>query len=141
MLQRKFDEPISEPTSPRQFPDHEDKEGGLIAEMSSLKEQIRIMKQQMAKRKDDILEQQMAKPKDDCKYVKVNAAPYNITKLAQLRSSYKKWHPIRILNFVATALKGAKPLCRGAVSMSVTCLPITNIAQKSNQHARVDHVL
>ena len=53
MLQEKLDEPISEPPSPRQYSDHEDKVGGLTTHISSLREEVRRLKQQLAKSEDD----------------------------------------------------------------------------------------
>ena len=53
MLQEKLDEPVSEPASPRQFSDSEDKVGGLTTHISSLREEVRKLKQQLAQSEDD----------------------------------------------------------------------------------------
>lgn len=53
MLQEKLEEPISEPPSPRQFADGEDAVGDLASHITSLREEIRRLKQQLAKSEAD----------------------------------------------------------------------------------------
>jgi len=53
MLQEKLEEPISEPPSPRQFADGEDAVGDLASHITSLREEIRKLKQQLAKSEAD----------------------------------------------------------------------------------------
>lgn len=53
MLQEKLEEPISEPPSPRQFRDGEDAVGDLASHITSLREEIRRLRQQLAKSEAD----------------------------------------------------------------------------------------
>ena len=53
MLQEKLEEPISEPPSPRQFHDGEDAVGDLASHITSLREEIRKLRQQLAKSEAD----------------------------------------------------------------------------------------
>lgn len=53
MLQEKLEEPISEPPSPRQFADGEDAVEDLASHITSLREEIRRLKQQLAKSEAD----------------------------------------------------------------------------------------
>ena len=53
MLQEKLEEPISEPPSPRQFEDGEDAVGDLASHITSLREEIRKLRQQLAKSEAD----------------------------------------------------------------------------------------
>ena len=53
MLQEKLEEPISEPPSPRQFQDGEDAVGDLASHITSLREEIRRLRQQLAKSEAD----------------------------------------------------------------------------------------
>ena len=53
MLQEKLEEPISEPPSPRQFQDGEDAVGDLASHITSLREEIRKLRQQLAKSEAD----------------------------------------------------------------------------------------
>ena len=53
MLQEKLEEPISEPPSPRQFEDGEDAVGDLASHITSLREEIRRLRQQLAKSEAD----------------------------------------------------------------------------------------
>jgi len=53
MLQEKLEEPISEPPSPRQFADGEDAVGDLASHITSLREEIRRLKQELAKSEAD----------------------------------------------------------------------------------------
>lgn len=53
MLQEKLEEPISEPPSPRQFQDGEDAVGDLASHITSLREEIRKLRQQLAQSEAD----------------------------------------------------------------------------------------
>ena len=53
MLQEKLEEPMSEPPSPRQFRDGEDVVGDLASHITSLREEIRRLRQQLAQSEAD----------------------------------------------------------------------------------------
>jgi len=53
MLQEKLEEPISEPPSPRQFTEAEDTAGGIATHITSLREEIRRLRLQLAKSEAD----------------------------------------------------------------------------------------
>ncbi|KAL9961507.1 hypothetical protein ACROYT_G030461 [Oculina patagonica] len=65
MLQEKLEEPISEPPSPRQFTDGEDAVGDLASHITSLREEIRRLKQQLAKSEADYCEKMEAYAKEE----------------------------------------------------------------------------
>jgi hypothetical protein len=53
MLQEKLEEPISEPPSPRQFTESGDTVGGIATHITSLREEIRRLRLQLAKSEAD----------------------------------------------------------------------------------------
>ncbi|XP_032228620.1 coiled-coil domain-containing protein 6 isoform X3 [Nematostella vectensis] len=65
MLQEKLEEPISEPPSPRQFTEAEDTVGGIASHITSLREEIRRLRQQLAKSEADYCEKMEAYAKEE----------------------------------------------------------------------------
>ncbi|KAK2553444.1 Coiled-coil domain-containing protein 6 [Acropora cervicornis] len=65
MLQEKLEEPMSEPPSPRQFRDGEDVVGDLASHITSLREEIRRLRQQLAQSEADYCEKMTAYAKEE----------------------------------------------------------------------------
>ncbi|XP_020901631.1 coiled-coil domain-containing protein 6 [Exaiptasia diaphana] len=65
MLQEKLEEPISEPPSPRQFTEAEDTAGGIATHITSLREEIRRLRLQLAKSEADYCEKMQAYAKEE----------------------------------------------------------------------------